>query len=110
MTDAARLVLCVTTEKAAMLVANETFIPIGGARWTAWRPPSSARTAWWGRFGFGGGMHIVKVRFTPRTLVVSTWISLLTALIFVGAAAMTGAVEKRRAHAYRNDRPSAAAR
>lgn len=107
--DPARLVLRVKAEKAAILVANETFYPgwrgsVDGMETPIYRANGLVRA-----MPIPEGTHLVELRFAPRTLVMGMWISVCIAVILIVAAGFSVAREVRKAIAHRNDRQSAAA-
>jgi hypothetical protein len=108
--DRERLVLAVQTRQAGMLVANDAFYPgwvaeVDGLSTPIFRANGLVRAV-----PVPAGTHTVELRFAPRTLMLGAWISICTAVLLVGAAAMAVAREKREGHANRDARPSASTR
>jgi hypothetical protein len=107
--DPERLVLAVQAPQAAMLVANDAFYPGWVAEIDGVVTPILRANGLVRAIPVPAGAHTVVMRFVPRTFVFGAWISMCTAVLLVGAAAISVARIRRGVHAYRDARPSATA-
>ena len=106
--DRGHLILAVSASAPVMLVTNDTYYPGWVAKVDGALTPVSRANGLVRAVPLPSGTHIVEFRFSPRSLILGAWISLLTLAALVVVVVAISLQERKKRYAHRDAWPSPA--